>query len=148
MTFIGIDPGERTGLAVYDTTARRLQDVRTEPLHRALDIVRLCAKTTGGDLVVIFEDARQRKWLPQERSSAEYRGKLMGAGAAKRDAKIWEEFLTDHGIPFRMVPPRPGATKWSPERFGKLTGWTKRTSNHGRDAALLVYGMETRHISN
>ena len=31
-------------------------------------------------------------------------------------------------------------TKWSAEVFADMTGWKGRTSNHARDAALLVYG--------
>ena len=85
-----------------------------------------------------------------QRNVSEYRGKLMGAGAAKRDAKIWEEFLSDKdvalpysddlGLTFTMHKPQVHGTKWSADYFARVTGFKGRTSEHSRDAALLVYG--------
>ena len=144
MICIGIDPGEHTGLAVWDTETQAFAQLTTVPLHRALLQV-LTLKESGETIHVTFEDARQRQWLPRERNLSEYRGRLMGAGAAKRDARIWEEFLTDNAIPFTAVPPRKGATKWSPDTFARVTGYTGRTSNHARDAALLVF-QRTKYV--
>ena len=140
---IGIDPGEHTGFAVWDVRHKTLLRIETIPIHRAMKIVADFwegSKLTGEKMAVIFEDARQRKWFPREKNVSEYRGKLMGAGAAKRDARIWEEFLTDYGIPFKAHKPQAGGTKWSADYFAQVTGWTGRTSEHARDAALLVYG--------
>lgn len=140
---IGIDPGEHTGLAIWDVRHKTLLRIETIPVHRAMKIVADYweeSKRTSEKMAVIFEDARQRKWFPREKNVSEYRGKLMGAGAAKRDARIWEEFLTDYGIPFTAHKPQAGGTKWSADYFAQVTGWTGRTSEHARDAALLVYG--------
>jgi hypothetical protein len=92
------------------------------------------------ELQIVFEDARKRQWLPREKNLSEYRGKLMGAGSVKRDCEIWEEFCENYDIPYTAVPPRKGLTKWDAETFNKMTGWQGRTSNHARDAALLVWG--------
>ena len=81
------------------------------------------------------------KWFKKEQNESEYRGKLMGAGAAKRDAKIWEEFLQDYGIPYEAHKPQARGTKWSAETFANVTGYKGRTNEHNRDAALLVYGI-------
>lgn len=139
MIYIGIDCGHDTGLAVWDTGRRVFRAVGTLPIHRALDAVKGWAADNPGQVRVVFEDARQRKWLPRETSASEYRGKLIGAGSVKRDAVIWQEFLEDKDIPFEAVPPRRGLTKWTPEAFEKVTGWKGRTSNHARDAAMLVF---------
>ena len=141
----GIDPGESTGLAIWDGASRAFLEVATLPLWQALERVGAWAvqcKEQGTPLVVVFEDARKRTWFPREKSNAEYRGRLMGAGAAKRDAKIWEEYLTAHGIAFEARKPQPGMTKWDADYWMRITGWTGRTSNHARDAALLVFGRK------
>ena len=141
--YAGIDPGSNTGLAIWDGASREFREVATLPLHRALDEVKrwhYSCLMQNQHFHVIFEDARQRTWFPREKSVAEYRGHLMGAGAAKRDAAIWEEFLTAMHIPFTAQPPRKGATKWNADYWSKVTGWTGRTSEHARDAALLVFG--------
>jgi hypothetical protein len=38
------------------------------------------------------------------------------------------------------LPPAKGATKLDPDFFKALTGWKKRTSEHARDAAMIVFG--------
>lgn len=140
MLIIGIDTGTKTGFAVYDTLKKKLIDVNTLPLHRALRLVLSYNKENY--LHVVFEDARKRKWIPNSGDPRKEAGRRMGAGAVKRDAAIWEEFLIDEGIPYTAVAPRKGATKWSPGYFARVTGWSKRTSEHSRDAALLVYGRD------
>lgn len=145
MLAIGLDPGKHTGLAVWDTEAQSFRFIETQAVHYALERVMnwaIVGKTFYGGVKVYFEDARQRQYLPRERNTSEYRGKLMGAGSVKRDSVIWQDALTDWCIPFEMVPPRAGATKWSADTFARITGWKGRTSNHARDAALLVWGRK------
>lgn len=101
-------------------------------IHEALDIVLTVAK--ANNLLVRVEDARQRRWFGP-RSDA----KLQGAGSVKRDAKIWEDFLTDKKIPFEMVPPQFNTTKLKAEAFKKITKWKYATNEHARDAAMLVF---------
>lgn len=140
MYCIGIDTGKNTGVAVWDTDQQRFVSLSTVPIHKAFEIVMACS--TRGPVRVYFEDARQRRFLPREANVSEYRGKLMGAGSVKRDAVIWQDALTDWQIPFQMIPPRAGMTKWTAEQFSRVTGWTGRTSNHARDAAMLVFGRK------
>lgn len=141
MYWAGIDPGKHTGVAMYDGV--QLVEVATVPVHRALQMVASfveVAQANGIPVRVVFEDARKRRWLPKERNVSEYRGRLMGAGSVERDCTIWEDFLKDLGVDFIAQAPRAGMTKLSPESFARLTGWKGRTSNHARDAAMLVYG--------
>ncbi|WP_406042722.1 hypothetical protein [Succinimonas sp.] len=140
MYLIGIDPGKHTGIAIWNIKSQQFFQITTLPIHKALEYVKTFA--WDGDARVYFEDARQRKWLPKDATSSEYRGHLMGAGSVKRDSVIWQDALTDWGIPFEMVPPHAGATKWTAETFAAVTGWKGRTSNHARDAALLVFGRK------
>lgn len=136
--FIGIDPGTNTGLAVWDAEDKKFHRVDTLSIVAAMDLVR--GYTAGFSFRLVVEDARKRQWLPREKNLSEYRGKLMGAGSIKRDCEIWEEFAALYGIPIQFIPPRKGLTKWDSETFKKITGWKGRTSNHARDAALLVWG--------
>lgn len=139
MIWFGIDPGVNTGLALWQDG--ELKVVETVNIVRAMARV-LAAFNTCHPVTVVFEDARQRQWLPRERNASEYRGKLMGAGSVKRDCEIWEEFCNVYGIKYIALPPRPGMTKWNAETFHNVTGYKGRTSNHARDAALLVYGRK------
>jgi len=136
---IGIDCGTHTGLAVYDPAAKALTTLETMPIHRAMEAVLAMSNTPGASVEVYFEDARLRTWFEKERNASDYRGKLMGAGAVKRDSAIWEDFLTDKKIPFKAVAPKHNATKMSRTMFEKVTGWHARCSEHARDAAMLVF---------
>lgn len=140
MIWFGIDPGVNTGVAMWKDG--ELKVVETVGIIRAMCRVLAAWEASDDDVTVVFEDARQRQWLPRERSASEYRGKLMGAGSVKRDCDIWEEFCNVYGIKFIAQPPRAGATKWDAETFRNVTGYTGRTSNHARDAAILVFGRK------
>lgn len=138
MIYIGIDPGTHTGLAVWDTREAKFLSLETLPIHRAMTYIlkwALKAEDIGQEIQVVFEDARQRKWYGKESND-----KLQGAGSVKRDCSIWEDFCRDYQIPFVAVPPMKGGTKVSESYFKTISGWKGRTSNHARDAAMLVIG--------
>lgn len=147
--YIGIDPGVNTGLAVWDKTNQKLLSITTTTITTAFELVRseklrLCFSKVAAEargekfqieLLVFMEDARQRNWFGQSG-----REKLQGAGSVKRDCAIWETFCKEAGIELRKIAPKNNYTKLSAEQFRKLTGWKGRTSDHGRDAAMLVFG--------
>ena len=135
---VGIDPGIRTGLAVWDTTSRQFLDVRCSGIVDAMDYLRdLQSQRQIG--CVVFEDARKRKWIPRERDLAQMKGRAMGAGSVRRDSAIWEEWCEHYEIDHIAVPPRSGLTKWTDDYFRRVTGYDRRTNEHGRDAAMLVF---------
>jgi hypothetical protein len=136
---IGVDPGTNTGFAVYDKEGKRLTIVCTLQIHEAFDAVRkinAVAKNCSFKIFVRVEDARKRKWFGNGATA-----KQQGAGAIKIQCKQWEEFLLAEGISFEMVAPAKIQTKVDAKKFKMITGWAGRTSNHARDAAMMVYGL-------
>lgn len=140
--FIGIDTGVSTGFAIWSPVERLLTTCTTVKIHAALVMMKNAAETFGYSRIYVrVEDARQRKYIPDQGSESRERGRREGAGYVKRDALIWEDFLTDLGIHHQMVAPVKNKTKLDAIAFRKLTGWAKPISNHARDAAMLVYGF-------
>ena len=138
MLVIGIDPGLHTGLAVWDTTTRQFLDIRCGGIVSTMDYLdRLRAERGIG--LVVFEDARQRTWIPRERDLAQMKGRAMGAGSVKRDCSVWEEWCQLRGLQYIATRPKNGMTKLSDIAFRGITGYDRRTNNHGRDAAMLVF---------
>ncbi len=137
---IGVDPGTNTGYAEWDVVERKFVTVGTLSLHAALFVVR-DAFDSGRLRMVVFEDARLRKWFghADARMARSGAGIREGVGSVKRDSAVWAEFLADYGIPHLGLKPSAGTTKLDAETFAKRTGWTGRTSNHARDAACLVW---------
>jgi hypothetical protein len=138
---IGIDPGVDTGFAEWNRATKKLARVATMHIHVAMAEVRRL-HMAGALRKVVFEDARMRTWFGEadERQARSGAGIREGIGSVKRDCSIWADFLQDLGVPYANVKPAKGSTKLTAEAFAKLTGWTARTSNHGRDAAMLVFG--------
>lgn len=134
MIYIGIDPGVKTGFAINSEIGISLF---TGPIHEALDWVLKIRDRNESEILVRFEDARLRTYFGNSG-----REKLQGAGSVKRDCKIWEDFLTDHKIKFEKVSPKAKGAKVTAEYFKKLTGYDKLSSQHARDAAMLIVGLK------
>lgn len=129
---IGIDVGTKTGFAVYDRIDKTFVILETLKIHVAMDRVLKWKETC--DITVRVEDARMVKYKTDP-------FKTKGAGSVCRDSSIWEDFLTDHQIPFVMVRPNNSITKWTVELFAQITGYRMKTSQHARDAGLLCWKM-------
>ena len=134
---IGIDTGVHTGFAVWDIEAQRLLSCKTMKIDVAMETIRE-TWDEGYSILVIVEDARLRKFFKGEDMAV----KQQGAGSIKRDAKIWEDYLTRLRIDFKLVNPTSRKTKITSEYFKKISKFAGRTSNHARDAAMLVLGYK------
>lgn len=134
--FIGIDPGTKTGLAVWNCDKKRFELVRTCGIVNAMKTVEMLIKTSDFKVEgIVIEDARKRKWF-----GANAGAKAQGAGSIKRDCSIWEEFCVGLKVSYLFKEPSAGTTKISVRVFSKLSGYAGKTSNHARDAAMLVLG--------
>lgn len=134
--YIGIDTGVHTGFAVWHSDTKYLAEVSTMTITQAMERVKMIADIRGKDNIRLFiEDARQRKWFGNAG-----REKLQGAGSVKRDSRIWEDWCREQGLQYRMIAPKNNCTKLSAAQFRVLTRWQGATSEHARDAALLVFG--------
>lgn len=136
MKYIGIDPGKHTGFAVWHRDNRYLAEVSTMSITEAIDRVKMMADILGKENIRLFiEDARKRKWFGNTGPEV-----WKGAGSICRDCTIWEDFCREQGLEYRMMAPSAGCTKLGASQFKELTKWQGRTSNHARDAAMLVFG--------
>jgi len=136
MILIGIDPGVKTGMAMWNTTQKTLT-LKSLSIHEAMSRVNSlngAINPQDDNLLVFIEDARKRKHFDKDVSY-----KAQGAGSVKRDCKIWEDFLTDMKIPFILRHPRN--TNIGAQRFKAMTGYQGVTNQHTRDAAMLVFGI-------
>lgn len=136
MKRIGIDVGVFTGFA--RSYNGELCDVKScTTVEAQSELLEYCKnRREPGNVIVYVEDARLRKWVTGGRE------KLQGAGAIKIQCKLWEEWLTYHEFEFVLVAPKDNITKLSAEKFKQITGWDARTNQHGRDAAMLIFGKK------
>lgn len=134
MILIGIDCGVNTGFArSFDGI---LTEVKTYTIIEAMADLMFYVKNGGepAGVKIYIEDARKRKWFTGGREKAQ------GVGSVKRDCQIWQEFCEYHGFEHELVAPKNNRTKLNATQFKQLTGWCGRTNEHGRDAAMLIWG--------
>lgn len=129
---IGIDVGVNTGFAI--SKDKKLITVTS---YNILDAMDACLDLQDQSPTLYIEDARKLKWGGYNKGNT---ARLQGAGSVKRECAIWEDFAKKHGFAYKMIDPRSNSKKLDAVKFNKLTGWMGRTNNHGRDAAMLVWG--------
>jgi len=137
---VGIDTGVNTGIAFWDFKRKVFVALRTVKIHQAMREV-----FNQLPAFVRVEDARLMT-LPRKFQKHNDPKMLQNIGSVKRDAKIWEEFLTDCGIPFELVSPKANVRKLTAAAFKQRTGFEDRTNEHMRDAGMLVFGVESAQV--
>ena len=130
---IGIDTGVNTGFAVYSDG--KLQRVESMSITKAMQAV---LSYPPGETRLFIEDAR--KWRGWKGKTKQTEARIQGAGSVKRDAQIWEAWCKENGYEAFFIAPYHNTTKLKDEDFKRITKWTGKTNNHGRDAAMLVFG--------
>lgn len=126
-----IDPGVHTGMALAIDGV--LQEVYTVSFTNAQAII-LAARERGHFVELVIEDPRGQ-YVPLDQREPQ---RIKGVGSVERDAKLWIEFAEYYGIKYRTV--KPGKyRKIDAKTFKALTGWTGRTSEHARAAAMMVF---------
>ncbi|RMF64862.1 MAG: hypothetical protein D6746_01105 [Bacteroidetes bacterium] len=150
---VGIDPGTKTGVAVVGWRGKPLRmevlGLATLTLHEAMSV---CEMLMEGDIpcCFAFEDARERQFFGREEQTlyrslvrgdasklSRYKGKVMGAGAVRRDCAIWEEFFKASGQVYVHVVPGYVRTKVT-EGWVRDIGWHGTSSEHSRDALMVA----------
>lgn len=133
---IGIDPGTDTGLCIKDFDTGKIITILTLKIHDALELVKLYTKKYR--VFVRVEDARRVRYYTDP-------VKKQGAGSVKRDCAIWEHALQNMNVRYQFAKPSQ-QKKWDQGDLEYYTGYTKRTSYHGRDACRLIVNINQRHL--
>jgi hypothetical protein len=148
MILIGIDTGVSTGFAW--SINGKFQSIDTESILSAQERVLNIASDTanaGMDVIVCIEDVRLRKWVPKGVGNE----RMQGVGSVKRDCSIWQEFCERNGLQHIFVAPKAIQTKLSEKDFNMITQWPYKTSEHARDAGMMIYKvyrlLKRKHIN-
>ena len=142
---VGIDPGVKTGFAVWDRDGKRLLSVETADFWTVFFRIYGAPILRPESTLIVVEVAhhapvfRERKAKGQNENHAARLAQ--NVGQVMREAKLLAEGLRRLG--YEVVEQKPlGKAKNAADdrtQFERLTGWTERTSQHARDAARMVY---------
>lgn len=145
--YIGIDPDK--GWAEWDADAQKFIAVDTVNFWEIESRLQKISELAEEEYQIkIFIEAPQHNapvFLKPNRPNAmrEFIRIAQNVGENKGKAKLLvqrcQKLFGRHNV-IEMTPNKKSATKWTDERFKAQTGWQPRTSEHGRDAAMLVFG--------
>lgn len=145
--YIGIDPDK--GWAEWDADAQKFIAIDTVNFWEINERLQKIAALPETNVAVrIYIETPQHNapvFLTPDRPNAmkEFVRVAQNVGENKAKAKLLvercQELFGKVNV-IEMIPNKKSATKWKSERFKFQTGWKHRTSEHGRDAAMLVFG--------
>lgn len=131
---IGIDPGMKNGFAIFDRKEQKLIEVTTLPLFRLFSHI---ASVSELEPQILIENPFS--WIPFKNKNNSTMSVLQGAGAIKQTYRHITEYLDDMKLVYTPTKIQGNYKKLTSKIFQQITGWTERTDEHGRDAAMIVY---------
>lgn len=152
MLIIGIDPDlSASGVAVI-TPAKAIVEMKRVRFSELVEYMRLQAAKVEGRILIKMEDPNTLKptfprAIPRAMNKQAVNNRIsQNVGQVKAVATLILEVLIAAG--FNVVPCRPlvgghkARCKKDATYFNKLTGWTARSNEDCRDAALIaLYGV-------
>lgn len=155
MIYIGIDPGVTTGFAAWDGKLRKFIVIKSfsfwdcilEVQYYKDNFIFGCGRDSieiSGKQVkqIVIEDPNfNRPTFVRANSVNDHTFNKISqnVGSNKRDAQLLIEYCTLKQLP--VTPIRPTMRKQTAKEFKTLTKYDGTTNQHGRDAAMLVFGM-------
>lgn len=141
---VGIDPGEHTGVAQLDKLdAQPELQLQTLDFWETVRLLERLALTEKHRVHIYIEDPNEHRSLYHDKDdkTGEIRTKVaQNVGANKREAALLIKKCHNLGLRVTTVKPGDVLTKLSATEFARITGYTKRCSEHARDAGCLIFG--------
>ncbi len=133
MILLGIDPGQHTGLAIFD--GGRLAELRT---ITPVEIDRAITSIMPGR--VIFEDSRLQSHLWTTSTAKATLAKIArNVGEVDALCKLIVAVCESLNIPAHSVSPLGKGSKMAADQFQRITGWDGPSNQHCRDAAMVAW---------
>lgn len=143
MIYIGVDPGVNTGIASWNTKLKDFQILKTTNFWGCIDILNdfIKIKNSFGDIgfKVFIEDTTKSRVVFGRNSM----GRSISVGMLIKETQLIIDFCENNDINIiKKIPTKNTLTKLNAKQFKQLTGWQGRTSQHSRDAGMMVYGLK------
>lgn len=143
--YIGIDPGDKTGVAVYSKHSGL--NLMTLSFWKTIDyfnrVVIPNEKTNTAKHHIIIESTQRNNFMFSKRTNGKGVAESMriarNVGMNQGDAKRLIEFMNIHGLSCEEFTPGPRDKKWNVEFFYQLSGIETAISHeHIRDASRFI----------
>jgi hypothetical protein len=133
MIILGIDPGQKTGLAIYRDG--KLVSLETIAPVDIIDFIKnSCANR------IIFEDSRLQSVVWSRGTNAAAASKIArNVGQIDAWCSLIVAACEKEQIMCLGVSPKGKGEKMNADRFEAFTGWTGSSNQHERDAAMVAW---------
>jgi hypothetical protein len=139
---LGIDPGKKNGIAVYDRTSKKLTELKTLSFWDTVEELEMWLDDCGlQNFEVFIEDVEAISPTYKRGVNQRAHDKIsQNVGSNKTYCQLLKQKMEKLGIKFTPISPR-GRTmaKMDAETFQRYTGWSESSSQHARDAGALVW---------
>lgn len=138
--YIGIDPGNQNGFAVWDAIDREFKRIKTYRFPQVLK--ELYFYNENFDCQVVLEATYLNKPVFRKSNNPRKAARMArNVGMNQQTARLIAEYCKEEGIPLiESKPGRNSHTKLTQQQFEQFTKTKIKTSQHGRDAGMLVFG--------
>jgi len=144
---IGLDPGVNTGFCLYDKTAKKIVKLDTLEFWELFDALDEIKQYIAPQLLTFHIENSALNKPTFVKAGGDTQKKVQkisrNVGSNQRESTLLIEGIRRYGFSVIEVKPtgiRGQKRKWDESFFQKVTGYTGRSSQHARDAAMLVYG--------
>lgn len=144
---IGLDPGINTGFCLYDKTAKKIVKLDTLGFWELFDALEDIKVWIGQEHVTFYIENSALNKPTFAKAGGTTQRKIQkisrNVGSNQRESTLLIEGIRRYG--FHVVEIKPTGIKgvkrkWDESTFKKITTHTGRSSQHARDAAMLVFG--------
>ena len=141
---ICIDPGVKSGIALYDYDESRIKHVTTKDFWGVLDYV--CGDFPVSSCAVLIESSASDRfmWSAKGRGVNAAVGTARSVGENNREASLLQQRLSSLGYRCALIPPLN--TKMTADEVRLVSGWQGKTSEHSRDAVMMVMAHTNRQL--
>ena len=144
---IGIDPGVNMGFCLYDKTARKIVKLDTLEFWELFDALDEIKQYIAPQNIIFYIENSALNKPTFVKLGGDTQKKVQkisrNVGSNQRESTLLIEGIRRYGFTVIEVKPtgvRGQKRKWDESFFKKVTGYAGRSSQHARDAAMLVYG--------
>lgn len=143
----GIDPGVKTGFALWDREEKCFDWIETSTFWGVYFRITVSHVFSPLNTEIVIEVAHHAPTFAHLKAEGQNKHTLSkiarNVGQVTREAQLLVEGFRQRG--FTVIEQKPlGKAKKAADDvrdFERLTGWTKQTSQHARDAARLCFQM-------
>lgn len=142
--YIGIDPGEHNGVALYD--AEKGLRFYTMTFWKLITYIEtnIIGNYRGGAIIphFIIENPNLNTFIYQQKVNGKNSKEAMriarNVGMNQGDAKRIIQKIKEFGVPLEEVKPMSSSQKWTGIWFDAIVGRTTDSNQHERDACKLI----------